>query len=181
MIAHFWDSGRGGFYFAPDDGETLLVRKKEVYDGAVPSGNAVAMNNFLRLARITGRAEYEEKASEIMKAFSGQVKSFPSGYTQFLCSLDFALGPSYEVVVAGPSGGNETTKMLSALRSRFIPNQIVVFRPSDEDSSEIDNLAEFIRDHGPRDGKAAAYVCLDHACKTPTTDVDEMLALLESS
>jgi uncharacterized protein YyaL (SSP411 family) len=180
MIAHFWDSRRGGFYFAPDDGESLIVRKKEVYDGAIPSGNAVAMNNFLRLSRITGSADYEEKAAGIMKAFSGQVKGFPSGYTQFLCSLDFALGPSHEIVVAGPSASDGTRKMLNALRTRFMPNQVVLFRPSDEDSSEIDEVAEFIRHHGPLDGKATAYVCLDHACKTPTTDVNEMLALLES-
>ena len=180
MMDHFWDSRRGGFYFAPDDGETLIVRKKEIYDGAIPSGNAVAMHNFLRLARITGRPDYEEKASGIMKAFSGQVKGFPSGYTQFLCSLDFALGPSYEVVVVGASEGDGTRKMLNALRSRFMPNQVVLFRPSDEDSSGIEEVAEFIRDHDPRDGKATAYVCLDHACKTPTTDVEEMLAFLEA-
>jgi len=180
MLAHFWDPNRGGFYFTPDDGEDLIVRKKEIYDGAIPSGNAVAMHDFLRLARITGRAEYEEKASGIMKAFSGQVKSFPSGYTQFLCSLDFALGPSYEVVVAGPSGEDETMRMLRALRTRFVPNHVVILRPSDRDSSQIEGIAEFIRLHEPLDGKATAYVCLDRACRVPTTSIDEMLAFLES-
>jgi uncharacterized protein YyaL (SSP411 family) len=180
MFDHYWDHDRGGFYFAPDDGERLIVRKKEVYDGAIPSGNAVAMGNFLRLARLTGRAEYEETAAGITKTFSGQIKGFPSGYTQFLCSLDFALGPSYEVVVAGPSGSAETDRMLRALRSRFIPNQVVLFRPSNRDSAGIDAVAEFIRDHKPLDGKPAAYVCLGHSCKSPTTDVEEMLAFLES-
>jgi uncharacterized protein YyaL (SSP411 family) len=179
MIAHFWDSRRGGFYFAPDDGENLIVRKKEVYDGAIPSGNAVAMGNFLRLSRITGNVQYEEIAQGILRVFSGQVKGFPSGYTQFLCSLDFALGPSYEVVVVGPTGGDGTRKMLDLLRTRFMPNKIVLFRPSDEETSEIDEVADFIRNHVPRDGKATAYVCLGHACKAPTTDADEMLALLE--
>jgi uncharacterized protein YyaL (SSP411 family) len=180
MIAHFWDAQRGGLYFAPDDGENLLVRKKEVYDGAIPSGNSVAMHNFLRLARMTGRVEYEDKAYGIMKAFSRQVKGFSSGYTQFLCALDFALGPSYEVVVAGPARSGGTRNMLNALRTRFIPNQVVLFRPSDEDSSEIDSVAEFIRSHKPLNGKPSAYVCLDHSCRTPTTDIKEMLALLES-
>jgi uncharacterized protein len=180
MIEHYWDYDRGGFYFVPDDGERLLVRKKEIYDGAIPSGNGVAMANFLRLARMTGRVEYEEIAAGIMKTFSGQIKGYPSGYTQFLCSLDFALGPSYEVVVAGPSGSPETDKMLTALRSRFIPNRVVLFRPSDEDSSGIDSVAEFVRAHKPLDGKPAAYVCLGHSCKSPTTDIKEMLAFLGS-
>jgi uncharacterized protein len=180
MLAHYWDVRRGGFFFTPDDGESLIVRKKEIYDGAIPSGNAVAMLNFLRLARLTGRAEYEEKASAIMKAFSGQIKGFPSGYTQFLCSLDFALGPCFEVVVAGPSESRDTIEMVNALRTRFIPNHVALLRPSDKDSSDIDLVAGFIRNHVPRDGKASAYVCVNHACKAPTTDLEVMLSFLES-
>ena len=180
MLEHYWDPYRGGFFFTPDDGESLIVRKKEIHDGAIPSGNAVAMLNFLRLARLAGRAEFEEKAAGIMKAFSGQVKGFPSGYTQFLCSLDFALGPSFEVVVAGKAESHDVIEMLHALRTRFIPNHVALLRPTDKDSSAIDGVAEFIRNHVPGDGKATAYVCLDHACRTPTTDVHEMLAFLES-
>ena len=180
LIEHYWDPRRGGFFFTPDDGETLIVRKKEIYDGAVPSGNAVAMMNFLRLARLTGRTEYEEKASGILKAFSGQVKGFPSGYTQFLCSLDFALGPCFEVVVVGPSEDHGAMNMLNALRTRFIPNHVALFRPTDRDSSAIDEVAEFIKNHVAGDGKATAYVCMNHACKAPITDVEEMLAFLES-
>jgi uncharacterized protein len=181
LLDHYWDPDRGGFFFTPDDGETLIVRKKEIYDGAIPSGNAVAMLNLLRLSRLTGKTEYEERASGIMKAFSGQVKSFPSGYTQFLCSLDFALGPSLEVVVAGSSEGRDTKELLRALRARFIPNHVALFRPSDKDPSAIDRVAGFIRSHVPRDGKAAVYVCLDHSCKTPTTDLEEMLSFVDSA
>jgi uncharacterized protein len=180
LLEHFWDSRRGGFFFTPDDGETLIVRKKEVYDGALPSGNAVAMLNFLRLGRLTGKTGYDEKAAAIMRAFSGQVGGFPSGYTQFLCSLDFAIGPSSEVVVAGPSGGPDTAEMLRVLRTRFIPNHVALFRPSDKDHPSVGSPAEFTVNHVPLDGKATAYVCRAHACLAPTTDVAEMIALMES-
>jgi uncharacterized protein len=180
LLDHFRDPHRGGFFFTPDDGESLIVRKKEIYDGAMPSGNAVALLNLLRLSRLTGRGEYEEKALEILKAFSGQVSKFPSGYTQFLCALDFALGPCFEVVVAGPSGSHDAMEMVHALRTRFIPNHVALFRPTDKDSSAIDGIAGFIRNHVARDGKATAYLCMNHACKAPITDVDEMLAFLES-
>ncbi len=178
LISHYWDHQGGGLFFTPDDGEDLIIRKKEIYDGATPSGNGVAAHNFLRLARLTGNTEYEEKAHGILKSFSEQVDEFPSGYTQFLCSLDFALGPCFEVVVAGPSEGPDVKKMLNALNSRFIPNHVALFRPSDKDSSAIDGVAEFIKDHAAREGKATAYVCSNNACKEPTTDVDEMLALM---
>jgi hypothetical protein len=180
LLAHYWDPQRGGFFFTPDDGETLIVRKKEIYDGAIPSGNAVAMHNFLKLARLTGNVEYEEKASGIMNAFSDHVDRLPAAHTQFLCSLDFALGPCFEVIVTGPSGSQEVTRMFHALNSRFIPNHVALFRPSDVDSPVIDDVSEFIGNHAAVDGEATAYLCENHACKTPVTDVGQVEAFLDS-
>ncbi|HDR15385.1 MAG TPA: thioredoxin domain-containing protein [Desulfobacteraceae bacterium] len=180
LLAHYWDSQNGGFFFTADDGEDLIVRKKEIYDGAIPSGNAVAMSNFFRLARLTGKTEYEEKALGIMKTFSDHVDKFPSGYTQFLCSLDFALGPCFEVIVVGRSGSVEVMKMLNALNSRFIPNHVALFRSTDGDSSAIDEVSEFVKNRVAMDGRATAYVCMNYACREPLTDVQEFLAFLES-
>ena len=176
MIQHFWDHQRGGLFFTSDDAENLIVRKKEVYDGAVPSGNAVAMLNLLRLGRFTGDAELEERASKIQRVFSEQVRQFPSGYTQFLSAADFSLGPSHEVVVSGSLGAKE---MLDALRSRFFPNQVLLFRPTGGESAAIDAVAAFAKSYNPVNGRATAYVCSGHACKTPTTEVKELMASLE--
>jgi uncharacterized protein YyaL (SSP411 family) len=180
MLEHFWDDRGGGLYFTPDDGESLIIRKKEIYDGAVPSGNAVAMLNLLHLARFTGRSDLDEKAAKIGTAFSGQIGQFASGYTQFLTAVDFAIGPSYEVVVAEPLSSSGSTEMLEALRSRFLPNKVILFRPSEETSPEITHVAPFTARHIPVDGKVTAYVCLGNACRMPTTDISEMLALMEN-
>jgi uncharacterized protein YyaL (SSP411 family) len=175
MIVHFWDEKRGGLYFTSDDAENLIVRKKEVYDGALPSGNAVAMLNLLRLGRYTGDANLEDRAFKIQSAFSEEVRQFPSGYTQFLSAVDFSLGSSHEVVISGSLGAKE---MLDALRSRFSPNQILVFRPAGHESAGIDAIAPFAKNYGSVDGRATAYVCSGHACKDPTTEVKELLTLL---
>jgi uncharacterized protein YyaL (SSP411 family) len=175
MIQHFWDLQRGGLFFTSDDAENLIVRKKEVSDGALPSGNAVAMLNLLRLGRFTGDAELEERASRIQRVFSEQVRQFPSGYTQFLSAADFSLGPSHEVVVSGSLGAKE---MLDALRSRFSPNQVLLFRPTGGESAGIDAVAAFAKNYNPVNGRATAYVCSGHACNTPTTEVKELMALL---
>jgi uncharacterized protein len=179
LLVHYWDPQGGGLFFTPDDGEDLIVRKKEIYDGAIPSGNGVAMQNFLRLARLTGKMELAEKASGIMDAFSDHVEKLPVGHTQFLCSLDFAFGPCLEIVFLGPSEDDELMKMFQAVNSRFIPNHVALFRPSDGDSLAIDNLSEFVESHVAIDGKATAYVCENHACKAPFTDVQEFRAFLE--
>ncbi|MFH1748282.1 MAG: thioredoxin domain-containing protein, partial [Planctomycetota bacterium] len=116
MLTHFWDESAGGLYFTAADGEDLLVRTKAVYDGAIPSGNSVAMLNLLRLGRITADAELEAKASAIGQAFSAQVSRMTSAHTQLLCALDFGVGPSFEVVIAGQPDAEDTKRMLRALR-----------------------------------------------------------------
>ena len=178
MVTHFWDGHLGGLFFTPDDGERFIVRKKEIYDGALPSGNSVAMQNLLRLARFTGDTSLDEKAAKIVKAFSGHVVQLPSGYTQFLVSADFAMGPSHEVVIVGSPGARDTMEMLKALNGCYTPNHVLIFRPSVEKSPDIEGIAGFIKGHVSIDGKATAYVCLDNACKAPTTDIGEMLKLI---
>jgi uncharacterized protein YyaL (SSP411 family) len=180
MIKHFWDGAGGGLYLVPDDGESLLVKKKDIHDTALPSANSVAMLNLLRLGRMTGNSDLEERAARIGRALSGSVKESPAAFTQLMVALDFAIGPSYEVVIAGNPGGEDTAAMTRELGKRFVPNKVVLLNPSDQKSPEITKLAEFTKDQSSIGGKATAYVCVNHACKSPTTDISEMLDLLNA-
>jgi len=162
----------------PDYGEDILVRKKEIYDGAIPVGNSVTMMNLLRLARMTGNPEFEEKAAQIERAFAGDVRRSPVTFTQFMIAVDFAEGPSYEIVIAEKPEAEDTKNMLRALRKHFIPNKVVLFRPTEEEASEIVKLAEVTQYLSSQEGKAAAYICHNYQCGLPTTDVGEMLNLL---
>ncbi|OGO36968.1 MAG: thioredoxin [Chloroflexi bacterium RBG_16_57_8] len=178
LIDHFWDSRHGGFFFTADDAEELLVRQKEIYDGAVPSGNSVGMLNLLRLARITADPELEEKASQISHAFSESVRQSPSAHTQLLIAIDFAVGPSYEVVIAGDPQADDTREMLRAIDSKYVPNKVVLFIPTGAGPAEITGVAPFTADMKPVEGRATAYICLNHSCQAPTTDAAQMLRLL---
>jgi uncharacterized protein YyaL (SSP411 family) len=180
VIQHFWDDKRGGFYFTGDDAEDLLVRQKEIYDGAVPSGNSVQMLNLLRLGRMTGNADFEEKAAQIGRAFSKTAAQAPSAFTQLMVGLDFAVGPSYEVVIAGDARAADTRGMLRALRTPFVPNKVVLLRPNEEPAPEITRLAEFTRYQSSLQGKATAYVCLNFRCRLPTTEISQMMKSLNS-
>ncbi|ODS31639.1 MAG: hypothetical protein SCARUB_03245 [Candidatus Scalindua rubra] len=181
LVEYFWDEQEGGFYFTADDAEELIVRQKEIYDGAIPSGNSVAVLNLFRLARITADSDLEDKANKIMLTFSKDVKSVPSGYTQMMIALGFGIGPSYEVVIVGNPQSGDTKDMLNSLRKHFIPNKVVLLRPVDQEAPDITHLAKFTENQSSIDGKATAYVCLDYACKMPTTDTEEMLELLNVS
>jgi uncharacterized protein YyaL (SSP411 family) len=178
MLSHLWDEKNGGFYATADDAELVLVRQKEIYDGAVPAGNSVAMWNLLRMGRITGNIEMEERAMRIGKAFSGMVRQGPSNFTQLMVALDFWVGPHREVVISGDPKGEDTRAMIRALMRRFVPNKVVLLRPDGEEDRAIVRIAPFAAEQTSLDGRATAYVCENYACKLPTTDVEEMLALL---
>jgi uncharacterized protein YyaL (SSP411 family) len=176
----FWDTEHGGYFFAPVDGEELLVRQKEVYDGAIPSGNSVAAWNLLRLARLTGRTELEDKADEIFTAFAADTARGASAHSHMADAVLFASSPSLEIVIAGAPGSPDTESLLKVVRSRHLPQAVVLLVPPDADAP-VRSLAPFTDSHVPVDGKAAAYVCRDFACKMPTTSPDELARMLDET
>ncbi len=178
LIAHYRDSAREGFYTMPEDAEDVPVRQKEVYDGAVPSANSVAMLDLFILGRMTVNLEFEEIARSTGRAFSEIVRSMPAAHTFLLIALDFAIGPNYEVIITGNPGAEDTDALIRTLRSKFIPNAVVLFRPAGEEPPAIASVAPFTQDIVPLDGRATAYVCTNYACDIPTTDAGEMLSLL---
>jgi len=178
LLEHFWDDRGGGFFFTADNSEELIHRQKEIYDGAIPSGNSVAALNLMRLARITARTDLEEKAHAIGTAFSQTVRQYPAGYSMLMLALDFMTGPSFEIVVTGDLSSPDTKEMLAALRKEFIPNRVIVFRPDREESPEIAQFAEYTQHQHSLEGHATAYVCMNYACKLPTTEISEMFDLI---
>ncbi|MGH8004236.1 MAG: thioredoxin domain-containing protein [Limisphaerales bacterium] len=179
MLTHFWDKQNGGFYFQPDDGEKQIVRTREISDGALPSGNSVAALNLLRLARMTGQTELEQLASKLMQSFAGDIGRSPANFTMLLTALNFALGPSFEVVIAGRPEAADTRRMLAALRKPFLPNKVVLFRPEDSKEPSIVKLADFVRGQSALGGKATAYVCQNFVCRQPSTDLSQMVQALK--
>jgi len=181
FIDHFWDNSAGGFYATADDSEELLVRQKEVYDGALPSANSVALLNLLRLAHFTGDFKLDEMAAQLEGAFAENIRPAPAAHTHFLLAHDFRLGPSFAVVIVGHPGAQDTGAMLQALRSGFVPNKVVLFRPAGEAHPEVTQVCGFAAGHTARGNKATAYVCAAGACQEPTTEAPRMLELLGSS
>jgi uncharacterized protein YyaL (SSP411 family) len=179
MLTHFWDKTHGGFYQTADYAETALIRNKEIYDGAYPSGNSVAAWDLIRLARITGETRFDEKTQQLINAFSVNVARAPQSHTQLMIALDFALGPSSEVVIVGDPQKEDTAKMLHTVRSTFLPRKVILFRSSAEESPEIANLAKFTRNMKRKEGKATAFVCRNYICKAPITNPRIMLQLLD--
>jgi uncharacterized protein YyaL (SSP411 family) len=176
----FWDEREGAFFFTGSDAAPLLARTKEIYDGAIPSGNSVAVQVLLRLARMTGRSELERRAEETVRAFAGSLARLPGAHTQLLGALDFAFGPTREVVVAGPAGAPETQALLRVARAGFSPRTVFLLREPGEPGEALARLAPFIAAQLPVNGAPAAYVCENFACRAPVTDPSALASALAS-
>jgi uncharacterized protein YyaL (SSP411 family) len=176
MIRDFWDTNAGGFYFSRAGDGDLITRMKEIYDGAVPSGNSVAAMTLLRLARMTGRTDWEEKSHRIGQAFAENIRRAPMGYTQFLQTLDFT--PSYEIVVVGNRTDKDTQSMLRAIENVTGRPKVVLLKTPDN-ADRLAELAPFTKSQTARDGRATVYVCENFSCNAPTTDIDELVRLLK--
>lgn len=168
----FWDREGGGYFFAAADAEELIVRPKEVYDGAMPSGNSVAARELLRLARLTGAGEYEERARQILAAFASRVKEYPAGYTHFMQAALQALWPGKEVVVTGDAAAEDTQKILGALQQKFLPEVNWLWA---RDPAALAEAAPFAAALPAQEG-TCVYVCRNFACSRPRTDISTVIA-----
>jgi hypothetical protein len=177
FTAHFHDEARGGFFTTADSAEILLVKKKEVYDGAIPSCNSVAFENLVRLAHLTGDVSYEQLASELSRTFASPVHRSPSAHAWFLCALDNAIGPVHDVVIVGERDDEDTKIMMNGLWEQYLPHVMIVFKPLNEDDL-LSHLSPFTRNLHAIGGKSTAYICTAHTCAVPVTDLHHLLELL---
>ena len=137
----FGDKTGGGFFFSGKDSEQLISQSKDVYDGAIPSGNSVAVMNLLRLGRMTGDTGMEKRAEKSMKAFSSQIKSYPMGFTHFLMAGDFFIGPSQEIVITGDPLDVLTREMIQVIHRSFLPNKVLLFLGDGAGFSRLKKIA----------------------------------------
>jgi len=170
-LERYWDPERGGFHPAAASADDLLVRMKDATDGAIPSGNGVAATVLVRLARLTGRAELEQRAAETVAAFAGDIARVPSGHTQLLTAARRAEGPSAEIVIVGDRDEPGAVELLAVARDLAHRDAAVLLLPSDpERRAAVAEAAPFTAGFERIDGSPAAYVCHGFRCELPVTD-----------
>jgi uncharacterized protein len=170
MLADFWDEENGGFFFTSADHEELIVRNKDLYDNATPSGNSVAADVLLKLSKFYGDARYERFARTVLRLAADQIRQHPQGFGRALATIEFALASIKEVVIAGPAGNQLEAELWSAYRPFVITAPV---------RAEGGTEPPLIRDRSTIDGEPAAYVCESFVCQRPTASVDELRSLLE--
>lgn len=169
----FWDEEHGGFFFYGLDSEELLARPKELYDGAMPSGNSVAALALQQLGRLTENEEVIQVAEQLLRGFANEVKRHPKAYTFFLIAASYYLAAPQHIIVAGSGDTDETWSMLSDVGRKFLPNMVIMLNDSDQRAA-ISEILPHIIEQKAIDDKATAYICDNFACKPPITDLRQL-------
>jgi uncharacterized protein YyaL (SSP411 family) len=176
MIRLFQDPDAGGFFQTGVDAERLVVRPKELFDNAVPSGNSAAAEVLQRLALFTGEAKYERVGVSALRLVGDQVRRAPTGFGHALCGLDLYLSAAREVAILGDPGREDTRGLIREVHGRFLPNAVVAVGPPSDDG--VSKEIALLRDREPRDGLATAFVCERFVCQAPVTDREALAGQL---
>jgi hypothetical protein len=164
----FWDDAAGGYFVTAKGHESLIARMREEYEGPHPSGNSMMLLTLLKLFDYTGDAAYRDRADKVVRSFKAHLERYPMGHGWMLVALDYLKGPSKEIVIAGPDPG----PMLKVVRGRYLPNKVVALADGKASIPLLESRTAL-------QGKTAAYVCENMACKKPVTDPAELEALLK--
>ena len=167
----------GGFFIGSKDAEKLMVRAKDSYDGAIPSGNSVAVMNLFRLSKITGSTQWVDLADKALKAFTKQARNSPTGFAHMLTGFMFDLKDPKELVIVADGDAPEIQELIQQIRGNYSPNKVVLFKDM-SDPDPLTEIASWTKAHSMMDGKPTFYVCENFSCKRPTTNIKTVLNYL---
>jgi len=177
-IELFYDPKNGAFFDTPEGSQHLIVRMRDDYDGAEPTGNSIAVINLLRLSQMLDKKDLRDKADKTFEYFSVALERAPHALPQMLSAIEFSLVKPKQIIIAGEAKGDDTKEFLERLHTIFIPNKVVLLADSKNSKNFLSDNLEIIKAMRPIGGMATAYVCENYACKLPTNDIEVFASLL---
>ncbi|MAV70792.1 MAG: thioredoxin domain-containing protein [Candidatus Marinimicrobia bacterium] len=178
MVKDFGDNNGGGFFIGANYSEKLIIRAKESYDGAIPSGNSVAVMNLNRISHFTGNTIWSELADKTLRAFTESSKKTPTGFSHMISAYMSTINKSKEIVVVGEDNQNETKDILKKIHSLYIPNRVIIFKNINK-KNNIEKIASWTKPYSMLDSLTTIYVCENFSCKLPTNDWEVAKSYLE--
>jgi uncharacterized protein len=179
MIAEFWDEQDGAFFYTGKSHEQLIVRSKDFFDNATPSGNSVAANVLLRLGVLTGNKDYERHAITIFRLTTNYLQRYPSGFGRLLCAFDFYVSQPKEIAIIGNPDSEAMRALVRQVWSLYLPNKVIV--QAQPEAPRATELIPLLAQRESVEGRATAYVCENYACKQPVTSPADLKAQLLTS
>lgn len=176
LLAGFFDESRGGFYPYSKEGEQLITRTREAYDGAMPSGNAVAALVLSRLARLTGEDRFRAAKERQFRYLSGAIRDYPAGHCFTLLALLEELWPTAELIC---TAREHPAELSGFLRRKPRPNLTVLVK-TPETEQKLAKIAPFTAEYPLPTTGTRYYLCRDGACQSPADSITALEKQMES-
>lgn len=178
MIEKFYDRESAGFFTTDGRDPNVVMRKKDLFDNAQPSGNSSAVFGLLRLAELLDREDYRKLAMETIASLQKYTEQIPAALHHLLCALSFELGRKQEIAIVGEFEDPETRSMIRAVHERYLPGRaMAVAPPSEVDQGFNANIA-LLKDKKPVNGSTTAFVCENYACREPVDKTSKLVEML---
>ena len=174
IFEQFHDSEKGGFFQTGIDHETLVARRKDYIDNAVPSGNSLVTELLLRLAVLVENEEYRREATRVLLTLKAAMAQQPTGFGRMLSALHTVLHPSQEIAIVGDPADATTQALLAEVRQRYLPTTVLALKQPDQEA-----MLPLLAERSLVNGQPAAYVCENYACKLPVTTPEALAELLD--
>ena len=180
MVDQFWDAKDGGFFYTGRDHESLIARAKDPHDNAIPSGNSMAVTGLLRLVKLTGRMDLQEKAGATLRLYRGLLGAHPLAAGQMLLALDFHLGPVQEIAIVGDPAAEDTRRVLRLLAASYRPHQVVALKAPRSDEKKLEELMPLLASKTAQ-GPVTMYVCQNFTCQAPLVGLGAIEAAMSGA
>ena len=177
MIQEFSDQN-GGFFIGGINSEKLMIRAKDSYDGAIPSGNSVAVNNLFRLSKLTGDLSLDSISKSTLRAFTDQAKQSPSGFSHMITGFMFNIKDPIQLVIVADSREHDLNKIFEKINLKYYPNKVILLKDISK-PEELEGIAPWVKDYKIMDNKPTYYLCKDFVCKRPTTNLNTILKMID--
>ncbi len=172
LLLEFSDDQQGGFFFTGRSQETLILRGKETHDDATPAGVSMTVTVLLKLAKVSDRPDWENKARDTMRLYSDTVTRYPTSMSQLLCALDFQIGPVQEWVFMGSHEDSEVQEMKRCVAKHGDYNQIMLGPCTQKDVNRFADQYPLLKGKTAIHGSATAYLCQGGTCEAPMVGLE---------
>ncbi len=167
---HYWDKANGGYFRTSNDHESLIIRPKPNYDGAVPTGNSIQSMNLMRLFTWTTQDKYLKYAEKTFKYFGRRISRWPVALSEMLLAIEYYYDAPKEIILIKPNATASIQPFLNKLRQQFLPNRVLIVATEGKEQKRLEKLFPLLHKKKSRNGKVTAYVCMKRVCELPTTN-----------
>jgi uncharacterized protein YyaL (SSP411 family) len=179
MVDRFYDAKQGGFFESPGDDPSILLKLKDEFDGAEIAGNSVAVEVLERLGQLLDREDWRARARHTFDDYARRLRGHPAAMPRMLAAMLLERSEARHIVIAGDPSRADARAMIREFGRRFLPNDMLLVTTPGARAASLRKLVPFAAELVEKDGRATAYVCVQYACRLPTTGRETFAAQLD--